>query len=314
MSRMIFVMLLACVMLEASEARSAPTLGSKEPGLFNLKGVFYFLEPETQQMPDSLERMSPQGVIYAEKLDVPPRDFYEGLPGVTGRFEWFGIVYTGNFQITTPGTYRWRISSDDGTRLWIDGVEIISNDGIHGETSAAADLELSSGDHTIKVWYLQGPAQSIALQLFITPPGGEEKIFSLADYATELAAAIKRIQAEPTERGIRVRLDAAQLFDPGNSVLKPTAHDVIAAVAQLIGSYPGSSVRIEGYTDAAGNNNANQKLSLDRAEAVKAALVLAGVQGTPLETAGLGKAKPIASNKTESGRAQNRRLEIYIRP
>jgi hypothetical protein len=124
--------------------------GSKDPGLFNLKGTIYFLPDTTEKMPDRVETLNPQGTIYTDRLNIPTRDFSEGFPGVTDRCEWFGLVYTGRFQVDKPGEYKWRLFSDDGSRLWIDEKEVIDNDGIHGSESVEATITLSRGPHEIK--------------------------------------------------------------------------------------------------------------------------------------------------------------------
>src|ERR1044071_4334436 len=124
-------LMLGALLLAAVAPAAAPrqaTFGSKDPGLFNLKGTIYFLPDDTQGMPENLGSIKAQGVIYTDRLDIPARDFKDGFPGVTSRFEYFGLVYTGQFQIDQPGEYKWRLSSDDGSRLWIDGKEIIDND------------------------------------------------------------------------------------------------------------------------------------------------------------------------------------------
>jgi outer membrane protein OmpA-like peptidoglycan-associated protein len=289
--------------------------GTKDPGLFNLKGTIYFLPDGAEKMPDDLATMKPQGTIYTDRLDIPIRDFSEGFPGVTNRFEWFGLLYTGQVQIERAGDYTWRLSSDDGSRLWIDGQQVIDNDGQHGTDSAEGKVALARGVHEIKVWYFQGPATEISLQLFITPPGGQEKIFAMGDYAAGLAAAARKLDAQATPDGIRVRMDAAILFDTAKSDLKPEARDAIQALSQMIASYPNAQVRVVGFTDAVGDDAYNLKLSESRALSVKAALVAAGPPpGVRFETQGLGKARPVASNDTEAGRAKNRRVEVFIKP
>lgn len=285
--------------------------GSKDAGLFNMKGTIYFLPDDTTAMPEDLGKLKPQGVIYADRLDVPPRDFSEGFPGVTDRLEWFGILYTGSFQIEKPGEYGWRLLSDDGSRLWIDGEEVINNDGIHPPKDIDGTSTLSRGNHTIKVWYHQGPPTEVALQLFVTPPGGKEKIFAVTDYAPGAG----QVTAESTPDGIRVRLDAAILFDTAKFNLKPAAQEAIRAVSELIAAYPNATVRVLGFTDAVGDDAYNLKLSEDRALSVKNALVAAGPpKGVVFETKGYGKANPVASNDNEAGRALNRRVEVVIKP
>jgi len=300
----------------AVSAQQKPSVfGSKDPGLFNLTGTIYFLPDDCEGLPGDLAKMKPQGTIYTDRLDVPTRDFQEGFPGVTNRFEWFGLVYTGQFQVETPGEYLWRLVSDDGSRLWIDGKEAIDNDGLHGTLDKDATVPLARGPHSIKVWYYQGPATEVSLQLFVQPPGGEEKIFSMADYATGLRAALKKVNAEATPDGIRVRMDAAILFDTAKSDLKPQAREAIQALGEVIASYPNSTVSVLGFTDSVGDDAYNLMLSEARAESVKAALAgLNPPTGVIFETKGLGKARPVASNDTEAGRTRNRRVEVFIKP
>jgi outer membrane protein OmpA-like peptidoglycan-associated protein len=311
----ITVLALALVAAAQLAAQKAGSFGSKSPGLFNLKGTIYFLPDTTESMPTDLEKLKPEGVIYTDRLDVPTREFTEGFPGVTNRFEWFGLLYTGQFQVDRPGAFTFKLVSDDGSRLWIDGKEVIDNDGTHGTLDKEGTVSLERGPHAIKVWYYQGPATELALQLFVVSPGGAEKIFAVGDFAAGLSAAMKKVHAEATPEGVRVRMDAAILFDTAKSVLKPGARDTIQSVSELIAAYPTATVRVLGFTDAVGDDAYNLTLSEARAASVKAALLAAAPpRGVTFETKGFGKARPVASNDTEGGRAQNRRVEVYIVP
>ena len=80
---------------------------------FGLRGDIYLLKPDTDRLP-KFEKLKPVGAIYTSSLNIPPRDFKDGFPGVTNRFEWFAIDYTGNFYIADPGRYLFLLSSDDG--------------------------------------------------------------------------------------------------------------------------------------------------------------------------------------------------------
>jgi len=310
-SALLLTLLALSLRLSADQGGS---LGEKDPGLLNLKGTIYALAEDTGGMPEDLAKRKPLGVIYTDKLDVPARDFTDGFPGVTDRFEWFGVLYTGTFEVGEAGTYGWKLISDDGSRLWIDGKEVIDNDGVHSFDPAEGEVTLSKGSHTMRVWYFQGPATEIGLQLFVRPPGGEERIFALADFASGLSSALKNVDARATKEGIRVNLDAAVLFDTNKHDLKPQAKASIASVAEVISAYPNAVVEISGHTDSIGDTEPNQKLSERRAEAVRAALVAAVPGSVKLTTSGFGESQPIATNETEKGRALNRRVEILIRP
>jgi outer membrane protein OmpA-like peptidoglycan-associated protein len=291
------------------------TLGTKKVGLVNLKGAIYFLESADEVSYESISGAMPKGYIYTQTLNYPVRSFNEGFPGVTDRYEWFGIVYSGLIEITTPGDYKWKLISDDGSRLWIDDKEIINNDGIHGESVVEGSFLLEKGLHKIKVWFFQGPATELGLQLFVTPPDSLEKIFDLNDFSPSLLKSLKTVDAEVTDEGIKIKLSDKILFDVGKYDLKPSATESIIAISDILKQYPESSVRIEGHTDNVGDETANQRLSENRAAAVMDELSRIGIPAmVKIQTIGYAEKKPVASNDTESGRALNRRVEVIILP
>ena len=291
------------------------SLGSKEPGLFNLTGTIYFMTNKETRMPKDLATRKPEGTIYTDTVNVPVRNFTKGFPGITDRIEWFGILYTGRFFIDVPGEYGWQLQSDDGSRLWIDGTGVIDNDGVHGFIPVQGTITLTEGPHDMRLWYFQGPPTEIGLVLKVKPPNGTPKVFSLADFAGPMAEALKTLKAEATPDGIRVRLDAALLFDTAKWDLKPAAQQAIKNLSQVIAAYPAALIRVVGFTDSVGGDDYNLDLSRSRASSVKDALVAMNPPaGVTFETEGLGKAKPVASNDTPAGRALNRRVEVFIKP
>jgi len=149
--------------------------GSATSDSTSLKGDIYYLPEGASSLPD-FSSLTPVGSIYTKVLDIPMRSFTSGFPGVTDRFEWFAIRYTGTFNVDTQGDYAFRLLSDDGSHLIIDGKKIIDNDGVHATRSASGNAYLARGWHSIEVDYFQGPRTEIALQLFWTPPGGSEQI------------------------------------------------------------------------------------------------------------------------------------------
>jgi len=102
-------------------------------------------------------------------------------------------------------------------------------------------------------------------------------------------------------------------FDFNKATIRPEAAPVLNQVQAMLQANPGLQLTIEGHTDSIGQAAYNQKLSADRAEAVKAWLAAHGVDATRLSGAGFGDAKPVADNATEEGRAQNRRVELVRR-
>ena len=101
------------------------------------------------------------------------------------------------------------------------------------------------------------------------------------------------------------------LFDTGTSTLRPESQATLAALGGALQSLDSSSFELRGHTDNVGSAAANQRLSLARAEAVKAYLVKNfNVDAKRLSTAGLGDTQPVASNSDETGRQLNRRVEV----
>jgi outer membrane protein OmpA-like peptidoglycan-associated protein len=102
------------------------------------------------------------------------------------------------------------------------------------------------------------------------------------------------------------------LFDTGKYTLKPTTQVSLAKVAGILEAYPGLKVQVEGYTDSVGSDDYNQKLSENRAGAVKDFLISQGVSQNNITSQGFGKNNPVADNTTASGRAQNRRVNMVV--
>lgn len=99
-------------------------------------------------------------------------------------------------------------------------------------------------------------------------------------------------------------------FDTGKSTLKPESEKVLAEISKLATGHAQLKLGIEGHTDNIGGAAANKKLSESRAEAVKAWLIKNGANGANFTTTGFGDTKPVDDNKTEAGRAKNRRVEL----
>jgi hypothetical protein len=176
--RLLGVLAAAAVAQTPAPREPMVTFGTTVVSSYGLRGDIYFLQAGTQKLPN-FARLKPVGSIYTNILHVPPRDFSEGFPGVTDRYEWFAIDYNGRFWIHDPGKYEFFLMSDDGSRLYIDGKTIIDNDGVHASVERAGSTTLKTGAHRIRVSYFQGPRFHVSLILDVRRPGEEWHPFNM---------------------------------------------------------------------------------------------------------------------------------------
>jgi len=119
------------------------------------------------------------------------------------------------------------------------------------------------------------------------------------------------LQTTETARGLIVNMSDV-LFDFNKYTLKSDAQVKLAKVSGILLAYPNLKLQVEGYTDNIGTDDYNQKLSEERADAVREFLVGQSVADANITAQGFGKSDPIADNSTNSGRAQNRRVELVV--
>ncbi len=175
------LLLLAGAVLAAGQEQPAVTFGTTIVVPGGLEGVVYHISKRSKAIPD-LHKIKPRGKIYVSSLNVPLRDFTEGFPGVTKRKEWFAIEYTGRFWIQKPGLYHFELTSDDGSRLYIDDQPVVDNDGIHAVVTKSGSVDLSGGIHRMRVQYFQGPRLQVALVLKVAGPGEQLRVFSTDEF------------------------------------------------------------------------------------------------------------------------------------
>jgi len=145
-----------------------------------LKGIIYYIHSAKRLQ--ELEKEKPRGAIYTSSLNVPPQSYTLGFPGISDRLEWFAIDYTGKFWIDKPGEYRWELTSDDGSMLFIDDKLVIDNGGLHAPVTLRGKVQLSGGIHSIRVPYFQGIKYTVALVLKVAGPGQSFRVFSTEDF------------------------------------------------------------------------------------------------------------------------------------
>jgi cytochrome c oxidase subunit 2 len=144
------------------------------------------------------------------------------------------------------------------------------------------------------------------------PFKGKNVNMELEAKAKELEAAInKAMDTAATDASRTLQIDNIY-FETGASSLSPDSDLALGVIGNAFTKYPNLKVEISGHTDNVGDEKANQKLSEDRALAVKSALVKMGVDASRIYTAGYGSTKPVGSNDSEEGRLKNRRIEFKI--
>ncbi len=113
-------------------------------------------------------------------------------------------------------------------------------------------------------------------------------------------------------RGLIVTLPGNIYFDVNKSDVKPAMRARLTEIARALATVPGQRVLVEGHTDSDGSNEYNLQLSRLRAQAVRSALVEGGVSPDRIEAQGYGETRPVATNATAAGKAQNRRVELVL--
>ncbi len=127
----------------------------------------------------------------------------------------------------------------------------------------------------------------------------------------QLEQQLSDLQATQTDRGLVLTLGDV-LFATGKAELLGGAARNLDRLAQYLKDTPEKNILIEGHTDSVGGEDYNMELSRNRALSVRDALLDRGISAERMQTEGFGKSRPVASNDTETGRQQNRRVEIII--
>jgi hypothetical protein len=177
----VFALAFCACLSTVAQDESLPKFGTTVVIPGGMRGDIYYIPSDTARLPE-FRWFKPVGSIYTNSLNVPPQSFLNGFPGVTNRFEWFAIDYHGRFWIENPGVYRFSLTSDDGSKLYIDDELAVDNDGVHPPQVRMGSVKLSGGIHRIRVSYFQGPREDVALVLQVAGPGEAWRIFSTEEF------------------------------------------------------------------------------------------------------------------------------------
>ncbi len=110
----------------------------------------------------------------------------------------------------------------------------------------------------------------------------------------------------------KIELKQKVFFATAKTVILPRSFPLLNEVAKVLQDRAKIHVRIEGHTDSRGGDGYNMRLSQGRANSVRSYLIRRGIDPGRMQAVGYGETRPIASNRTRAGRAQNRRVEFFI--
>ena len=131
--------------------------------------------------------------------------------------------------------------------------------------------------------------------------------------AMERATMGSGVQVSQTpDNRLKLNIPSDVSFDTGRADIKPNMRPILDQFASGLSSQPNTEIRIIGHTDNTGSDAVNDPLSVQRASAARQYLAARGVDPNRIVIAGRGEREPVADNSTEAGRAQNRRVEIFL--
>jgi outer membrane protein OmpA-like peptidoglycan-associated protein len=117
---------------------------------------------------------------------------------------------------------------------------------------------------------------------------------------------------QTADNQLKLNIPSDISFDINSSVIKPNLRPILDQFAQGLANQPNTEIRIVGHTDSTGSDAINNPLSVNRAASARSYLVSRGVNGQRIQIDGRGSREPIADNATETGRARNRRIEMFL--
>lgn len=130
--------------------------------------------------------------------------------------------------------------------------------------------------------------------------------------ANELDRELENAEVERVGEGIKVTFDSGLLFDFDSATLRDNAEENLAEFAESMEDFEDTNILIVGHTDSKGEEDYNQNLSERRSTSAADYLIQRGINDSRIMTTGKGESEPVASNETEEGRQQNRRVEVAI--
>ena len=218
----------------------------------------------------------------------------------------FWLKKGGNTETANFYEYRGRII-DKKTKTVPNGVMVYYEDISTGETLGQTDVNANTGEYVINLPYGKRYGITAKAQGFVASSISIDLVKSNAKPVLKNAD----LYVIPIESGASINLNNI-FFNAGKSNLLPESFAELNRIADFLTENKNVVVEIGGHTDNVGNDQTNLTLSQDRADAVRFYLLSKGIKIVRLQAKGYGKNLPVATNTTEDGKAQNRRVEFMI--
>lgn len=186
------------------------------------------------------------------------------------------------------------------------GATIVYEDLTTGENIGQASTDPETGEYKIVLAYGKSYAFLAGAEGFL-PVSENIDLGSVAEYQ-EIERDLLLV---PIEKEMKVRLNNV-FFDVAKATLRPESYPELNRLADILKKSPNLKIEIGGHTDSDGSDSYNLTLSGDRAKAVREYIVAQGVSASQISSKGYGETKPVATNDTEEGKQQNRRVEFSI--
>jgi outer membrane protein OmpA-like peptidoglycan-associated protein len=214
-------------------------------------------------------------------------------------------------QASSDALARSQAQADDATRL----KEQAQSNAVIAQADAAkaqADMAANQAASATAISTAQADAEQARAAAQEAEQGEHQANSDKAAMRAQLSEQLNRILAtRDSARGLIVSMSDV-LFDTGQYSLKPGAREKLAKVAGILIAYPGLNIEVDGYTDNVGGDQMNQKLSENRAGAVRDYLVQQDVAINSVSAKGFGNTLSVASNDNAAGRQENRRVELVV--
>jgi len=212
---------------------------------------------------------------------------------------------------STDAQARSQAQADDATRL----KDQAQSDAARAQADMAANQATAAANQaaaTAAVTAAQADADNARLAAQQAQQGEQAAVTDKAAMRAQLSAQLNKVlETRDSARGLIISMSDV-LFDTGQYSLKPGAREKLAKVAGILIAYPSLNIQVGGYTDNVGGDDMNQRLSENRAGAVRTYLVEQGVGSNSVSATGYGNTLPVASNDNASGRQENRRVELVV--